>query len=53
MSVMKKVNANQSETIELSELADCERKILKLYRLLDEQHKEDILRFINALLHIS
>jgi hypothetical protein len=50
---MKKVDVDQSETIGWSELNERERKIVKLYRLLNEEQKEDILRFINALLNFS
>lgn len=52
MSVMKKVDVDQSEAIEWSELSERERKLVKLYRLLDEDQRKDILRFINVLLHI-
>jgi len=53
MSVMKKVDVDQSEAIGWSELDERERKVVKLYRMLNEEQKEDILRFINVLLNIS
>ncbi|ANF85147.1 hypothetical protein A7J50_1724 [Pseudomonas antarctica] len=52
MSVIKKVDVEQSEAIEWSELNEHELKIVKLYRLLDNEQKSDILRFISVLLNM-
>lgn len=50
MSVMKEVEINPAEVVELSGLDECERMIVQLFRQLDEVQQQDILRFLNVLL---
>ncbi|MNP76515.1 hypothetical protein D3C76_1737640 [compost metagenome] len=50
MSVMKEVQTNQPERIEPRELSQRERTIVQMFRRLDEQGREDIIRFLDALL---
>jgi hypothetical protein len=49
MSVMQKVDTNQSKEIKMAELNERERRVVQLFRLLDENAQKDILRFINVL----
>lgn len=53
MSVMRKVDVDQSEVIELAELNERERTVVQLFRLLDEIGQKDIMRFINVLLALK
>ncbi|UVM63280.1 MULTISPECIES: hypothetical protein [unclassified Pseudomonas] len=50
MSVMKEVEINFPEVIELPGLDERERMIVQLFRQLDEVQQLDILRFLNVLL---
>ncbi|WHS62249.1 hypothetical protein [Pseudomonas sp. G2-4] len=50
MSVMKKVDVDQSEAIGWSELNERERKFVQLFRLLDEVSQKDLIRFLDVLL---
>lgn len=50
MSVMKKVNVNQSKEITMAELNEREQRIVQLFRQLDEEAQRDIVRFMNVLL---
>jgi len=50
MSVMKEVNPNQPEKIELPELNQRERTIVHMFRQLDQERQGDIIRFIDVLL---
>lgn len=53
MSVMKEIETNQSEVIELGELNERERTVVQLFRLLDEVSQKDIIRFLNVLLSMK
>jgi hypothetical protein len=50
MSVMKEVETDLTEVIELPGLNEHERMIVQLFRQLDEVQQQDILRFLNVLL---
>ncbi|WP_157062725.1 hypothetical protein [Pseudomonas sp. Q12-87] len=53
MSVMKEIETNQSEVVELGELNERERTVVQLFRLLDEVSQKDIIRFLNVLLSMK
>ena len=50
MSVRKEVQSNQSDNVEIMELSQLERKVIQLFKRLDQQQQKDILRFIDVLL---
>ncbi|MFG0549696.1 MULTISPECIES: hypothetical protein [Pseudomonas] len=50
MLVKKEVQSNQSKAPEQSELSQCERIVLQMFRQLDEQGRKDIIRFLDVLL---
>ncbi|NWC43436.1 hypothetical protein ATI14_6202 [Pseudomonas tolaasii NCPPB 2192] len=50
MSVRKEVQSNQSDNVEIMELSQLERKVVQLFKRLDQQQQKDILRFIDVLL---
>lgn len=50
MSVRKEVQSNQSDNVEIMELSQLERKMVQLFKRLDQQQQKDILRFIDVLL---
>ncbi|WP_438307576.1 hypothetical protein ACIZ1P_20185 [Pseudomonas guariconensis] len=50
MSVKKEVESNQGKAPELSELSQCERMVLEMFRRLGEQGRKDIIRFLDVLL---
>lgn len=53
MSVMKEIETNQSEVVELGELNERERTVVQLFRSLDEVSQKDIIRFLNVLLSMK
>lgn len=50
MSVRKEVQSNQSDNVEIMELSQLEKKVVQLFKRLDQQQQKDILRFIDVLL---
>ena len=51
MSVIKKLDVDQSAVTEWSELNEFEKKFVELFRLLDDASQQDIMRFISVLLN--
>jgi len=50
MSASNEVQAKQSESVEFESLSQRERLVLQMFRQLDQQQQNDILRFIDVLL---
>ncbi|PBJ21176.1 hypothetical protein BSG18_32400 [Pseudomonas ogarae] len=50
MSVMEKIEVDQSNEVGLGELNERERTVIQFFRLLDEVAQQDIIRFIYILL---
>jgi hypothetical protein len=50
MSVVKQVETNQPKVVESLELSQRERMVVQMFRQLDPQGREDIIRFLDALL---
>lgn len=50
MSVAKQMETNQPEVVELLDLNTHERMVVQMFRQLDPQGREDIIRFLDALL---
>lgn len=50
MSVVKQAEINQPKLVESVELNQHERMVVLMFRQLDSQGREDIVRFLNALL---
>ena len=51
MSTSNRVKGEQSENVEFRNLNQRERLVLQMFRQLDQQQQNDILRFIEVLLH--
>jgi DNA-directed RNA polymerase specialized sigma subunit len=50
MSVKSEQQINQSKAIELPELNERERMVVQMFRLLDQESQQDIIRFLDVLL---
>ena len=50
MSESNELHANQSENFDFESLTQPERMVLQMFRKLDHQQQNDILRFIEVLL---
>ncbi|MBM3113251.1 hypothetical protein GPJ81_17890 [Pseudomonas alkylphenolica] len=50
MSVKEEVQTNLPENLEQPELSSRERMVVQMFRWLDEQSQNDIIRFLDALL---
>jgi len=50
MSVKSELQINQSEAIEMPELNERERMVVQMFRLLDQESQQDIIRFLDVLL---
>jgi hypothetical protein len=53
MSVKIEVHKPQAEAIKLSELDEQELMVLKLFRMLNDEQRKDIIRFINVLVSLK
>ena len=50
MSVKSELQTNDTEAIELPELNERERMVVQMFRLLDRESQQDIIRFLDVLL---
>ncbi|WP_258908889.1 hypothetical protein [Pseudomonas putida] len=52
MSMKNEVQSNQSKAHEATELNKLEQVVIRMFRQLDDQGREDIARFLDALLAV-